>query len=53
LVYFFFFLCFFFLHNIIGCRATEDNGQKQPQTQVFYVGGVANNAIQQIEIFVR
>ena len=40
-------------HYILGCRATDNSGQTQPDTQVFDIGGFANNAIQQIEIFVR
>ena len=39
-------------HYTLGCRATDESGQTQPDTQVFDIGGFANNAIQQMEIFV-
>ena len=40
-------------HYTLGCRATDESGETQPETPAFDIGGFANNAVQKMEIFVR
>ena len=40
-------------YHILSCRATDENGDVQPESPKPNVGGFENNAIQRIEVFVK